>query len=623
MDVDSATGLFTATRISDSKLLLTQSSLSWGKAAAGSREGSVSASVVLKPSDGGASRIYGLGEHITGSLDMTNYSKSLSDSQYYAVSHGADVMMPFYMLHPLGVGVLWALPSYGYVDLQRAAHNWTTFATLNVDIWITTTPAPAPPPPGSDPAASGPMAYMLHNYIDAVGHSTPMPSYVAGFWQCKNRYNRQSQLLDVARGYISRGLPLDIITIDYMHWKNFGDWTFDDRCWPDPQGMVQELKDLGVELAVTFWPMVTQSSSHFQAFNDSGFFMRNRTTGEAAPVEQWAGPMYATDETNPAARAAIYQAFKAGYGRFGIRTVWLDGAEPERGGANNFGQFALAAGTDSEVGEAWVLEHTRALAEGFASDGYAPNEFFLLPRSSWSGAQRYSAGLWSGDIKSTFESLEQQVIVAQGVGLSGHALWTNDGGGYAGGDPSDPLFQELIVRWLQASAFFPIMRLHGERLGGPPPDPICGKTGGDNELWTLAADAAHYDALVAAVKLRVQLRDYTMLINRVTVETGLPMVRAMVLAFPDDEGCGAGASVQGQWMYGPDYLVNPVTSSNATSWSTYLPTLGPRETWVYFWNGTDVGAGGRSVVVDTTNITEFPLFVRTVESDESTRVHWQ
>ncbi len=108
------------------------------------------------------------------------------------------------------------------------------------------------------------------------------------------------------------------------------------------------------------------------------------------------------------------------------------------------------------------------------------------------------------------------------------------------------MFQELVVRWLQASAFFPIMRLHGQRRGGPASD-ACGATGGDNEPWTLLPDAAHYDALAAVMALRVELRDYTLSINRATVASGLPMVRPMVLAFPGDAGCG-GADVEDQWM---------------------------------------------------------------------------
>jgi alpha-D-xyloside xylohydrolase len=371
--------------------------------------------------------------------------------------------------------------------------------------------------------------------------------------------------------------------------------------------MVQELQDLGVETAVTFWPYVTPSGSYFNPFTAQGFFATNLTGGPIA-VETWAGQMHLVDETNPAARSAYYKAFRDGYGKFGIRTVWLDGSEPERGTSYNFGQLRLAGGTDSEVGEAWIQQHVRAMAEGFADDGFAPNEFFLLPRSAWAGTSRYSAGVWSGDIESTFAELALQVRVAQQMALSGHALWTNDGGGYGGGDPADPVFQELVVRWLQASAFFPIMRLHGQRRGGPAADE-CGSTGGDNEPWTLARDAAHYSAIAAAMQLRAELREYTLTINRVTVSTGLPMLRPMVLAYPGDAGC-AGVDVEDQWLYGPDFLVGPVLVQGATSRSVYLPAL-INATWVYRWNGTDAGSGGHRVTVDTTSLSDFPLFVRT------------
>ena len=614
---DAVTGFITASRVSDNAPLFTTTSLSFGLPANGSRPGSVSASIVLNVAGGATNKLYGLGEHGTGQLDMTGYNKLTQDSQYYGKSHGADILIPFYMSHPLGLGLLWAASSYGSVSLNPDGHNWTAFATLNIDFWITTTPAPSQKTSSStsqrsDPAESGPMAYMLNNYVDAVGHATAMPSYVAGFWQCKNRYRTQDQVLDVARGYRNRSLPLDIITIDYMHWRNWGDWSFNPDCFPDPQAMVQELNDLGVELAVTFWPYLCDGGAHTDAFNSSGFLVNGLGTNTPSPVETWACKMLLTDETNALARKAIYAAFREGYGKYGIRTVWLDGSEPERSTSYNFGQFSLAGGSDMEIGESWILQHVRALSEGFVSDGYEPDEFFLLPRSAWSGTQRYSAGVWSGDISSDFRTLADQIVIAQSMGLSGHSLWTNDGGGYSGGDPDDSVFQQLIVRWLQASAFFPIMRLHGQRAGGPP-DNACGKTGGDNEIWTLAKDQEHYDALVAAVNLRANLRDYTLSINRVTVKTGLPMVRAMVLAFPDDPACAAATPLlESQWMYGRDYLVAPVLTVNATTREIFLPDISSsNETWVYLWNSSDFGSGGGVITLDVSRISDYGVFVRT------------
>ena len=596
-----------ASRVSDGLQLFASASITFGPPAPGSSAGAVSGNLTLTPG-GGVQRLLGMGEHrYWGALDVTglNVSSSGLGSQY-----NTNAMVPFVMAQPAGWGLLWALPSYGQYSLLAEAHTWGSFACHNLDFWVTTTPA-QPAPPSADPATASPLAPLLANLALVVGHAAPMPPYVAGFWQCKNRYSRQSQLLEVARGYVNRSLPIDIITIDYMHWPSaFGDWHFDPACWPDPAGMVAELRGMGIELAVTFWAHAAPAGSHFAAFNASGYLAVNITTGAPMAVAHWASDLYLTNQFQAAARAAIFQAFRDGYGRHGVRTLWLDGAEPERDGVT-YGQTRYpGAGTDNEVGMAWVQQHLRAFAEGFAADGLSPSEFFLLPRSTWAGASRYSAGMWSGDISSTFEELQRQVVVAQAVGLSGIALWTDDAGGYSGGDSANATFQALIVRWLQASAFFPIMRLHGLRAGGPPPD-ACGATGGDNEVWALAKDAEHYEAMAALLRLRRQLVPYTLQLNAVTVSTGLPMLRPMLLAFPGDAGvAAAGAALDRQWMYGPDLLVAPVLEEGAVCWRAYLPLLPEGSSWVYHWNATAVGRGGGWAAVDTASIAHFPLFRR-------------
>ena len=239
---------FTATRVSDGVVLFTTKSLSFGPAANGSRAGAVSAAVTLALPPG--NRLYGLGEHRTGLLDATGYAKRLEDSQYYSQSHGADIMIPYYAASPLNVGLLWCLPSFGNVSLAAdGTHTWTSVATSNIDIWITTTPA-APPAPTADPAAASPLALMLRNYVDAVGHAAPMPSYVAGFWACKNRYRSAAQVLSVVQEYRARQLPLSIITIDCAcsRWRRTG-----LRCAP---------RDLR-QLFTAFYSFILLSSPHF------------------------------------------------------------------------------------------------------------------------------------------------------------------------------------------------------------------------------------------------------------------------------------------------------------------------------------------------------------------------
>jgi hypothetical protein len=128
----------------------------------------------------------------------------------------------------------------------------------------------------------------------------------------------------------------------------------------------------------------------------------------------------------------------------------------------------MAAGTDAEVGMGWVKNHVQTFSDGFAGVGITGAEYFVLPRSGWAGTWAHSAALWSGDISSDFATFAIQIKVLQQAMLSGVALWTTDIGGYTGGNPADPVFQELIVRWFQFGAFCPLFRLHGHRDGGPP-----------------------------------------------------------------------------------------------------------------------------------------------------------
>ncbi len=181
-------------------------------------------------------------------------------------------------------------------------------------------------------------------------------------------------------------------------------------------------------------------------------------------------------------------------------------------------------------------------------------------------------------------------------------------GGYHSGDPASPSFQQMIVRWFQFGAFCPLFRLHGHRAGGPPAD-TCGPTNGDNEVWNLAPQQSHYDAIADVMALRESLRGYVADINNVSVATGLPMMRSMALAFPRDP-VAAADQAEAQYMFGPAWLVAPVTAENATTWPVYLPALAGGASWTYHWNGSAVaGSGWRSV--DVSNIAHFPLFKRT------------
>jgi len=606
VELEAGTALLTATRVSDGAVLLRQTALRWDDldattaAANFTRPGSKAAVVRFAGTAG--ERVYGLGEHKTGTVQQMPYSQSFADSLYYPKSHGSDVSVPMY-LSSKGYAFVWNSPALGRVALSEDGITWVANATLAVDMWIS-----APEPENS----VAPFPDLLAQYASAVGPALPMPAWSTGFIQCKDRYRNQTQLLDVARGYKNRSLPISMIVIDWFHWVEMGDWKLNPTCWPDPQGMVDELRRMGIELMVTFWPYMGQKvSSHWDEYSAKGYcvttaggshgagsFWRNRATPTGNAL---------VDATNVAALKATFDHWYEGYGKYGIKAMWMDQSEPDHQYFIAGGQWRLAKGLDTEVLPAWTYDWSKGFADKMAELGNAPGEFLLLSRSAWAGTASHGSALWSGDIESSWAELKTAVTVGQGVGLSGIPLWTTDIGGYGGGDPSNPSFQQMIVRWFQFGAFCPLFRLHGHRAGGPPADQ-CGATNGDNEVWNLAPEKDHYDAIVASMELREELRSYVAEINNVSVVTGLPMMRAMVLEFPLDAVCAADGAEQ-QFMFGPDWLVAPVTAENATTWDVYLPV---GAVWTYWWNKTAV-KGGSWRSVDVSSLADFPLFKRSTE----------
>ena len=605
VSVDASTGLLIATRLSDGAELLRGTSLSfappWAPGVAPSAR-LVTAS--FAPREG--ERFWGLGEHRMGSVSLPpGYARNFSESQFYEpTSHGGDVFIPW-LMSSVGYGLVWNSAAYGNVSLAPGGATWQAWAAPQLDVWITTTPS-----------SGGGAAELLSHYADAVGHAPVAPAFVSGFIQSRDRYRNQSQLLDVARGFVSRGLPLSVIVIDWLHWNHSGDWRFKAACWPDPAGMVSELRSLGVELMVTFWPHQSPNSSNFPRWLSSGYLAQLMSGGDAANTS--AAPFdwvdYLVDSTSSVQREAAFEQFWQGYGQYGVRAVWMDAAEPEREDRSNLGNWRFAGGTDVEVGEAWVREHVRGMAEGFASRGLGPSDFFLLPRSGWAGSWRYGAGLWSGDTQSTWQELRMQVLVLQTAMVSGFSLWSSDTGGYfcppgQPCDPGDPSFVELWLRWLQFSAFCPLMRNHGHRNGGPPSDPVCGGTNGANEPWLLLPEGPLLDAARAVMRTREGLRAYVSAAQATHAVTGMPVVRPMFLAWPSDARA-AEASVEDQFMLGDSWLVRPVTTYGDLSASVYLPALPSGDVWVFFANMTALGGGGHRVRVDAPPTIVPAFFIR-------------
>ena len=387
-------------------------------------------------------RIYGLGQRRHGLLDQKGCVLELTH-------RNSQISIPF-LLSSRGYGLLWHNPGMGRVELGRTQTRWVADASRLIDYVVTT-------------GAS--YAGIMERYADLTGHAPVLPKWAAGFWQCKLRYKTQDELLAVAREHKRRGLPMSVIVIDYIHWTKMGEWKFDPVCWPDPKAMVRELEKMGIKVMVSIWPTVNPDSENYaelerrnllvRAERGMNTFIRFTDTNAKHTVIS-----HLLDSTHPEARKFLWGKVRENYLRHGIKVFWLDAIEPEMV-TYDHDNVRYHAGNGMEVGCLYPMFQQQALFEGMKSAG--ETEILSLGRAGFAGSQRFGAAIWSGDIHSTWEELQQQVRAGLNIGLSGIPWWTTDIGGFFGGEIDTPYFQELIVRWFQYGAFCPLFRLHGWR----------------------------------------------------------------------------------------------------------------------------------------------------------------
>jgi alpha-D-xyloside xylohydrolase len=485
--------------------------------------------------------IFGLGQHMHGQLDHKGVSLDL-------VQRNANINIPFYYSNR-GYGFLWNNPGVGQVDFAANRTRWTLKSSDYIDYWVTA---------GDTPAA------VLAHYADAVGHSPEFPEWALGMWQCKLRYLSQAELLEVVHGYQSRGWPLSVIVSDYMHFKHLGDWDFDPAEYPDVGAMMRELDAAGVHLMVSTWPVVCPRSKNYQAMLDRGMFIGHKQGlqfEQQFPCKDHGEvPMRLYDATNPAARDYLWGQMKASYFDVGVRAFWLDLCEPEVVPGHT-GILTFYAGPGDAVINLYPRDHAKAFREGAAAAG--DPDVVLLSRSAWAGQAKYGTAIWSGDIEPTWESLRQQVRAGLSIGLSGMPWWTTDIGGFSGGVPEDPDYQELFARWFEFGTFCPLMRLHGHREPRPA-SPVLG--GGPNEPWSYGP---RVEAIAGEhIVLRERMRPYLRRIMAEASATGLPPMRPLFVDYPEDPAAWA---VDDAYLFGPDLVVAPVLAPGVVSRPVYLP----------------------------------------------------
>lgn len=519
------------------------------------------------------------GEHIFG---MGQYQDGLIDKKgcVLELAHrNSQASVPFYVSSE-GYGFLWNNPSIGRVTFANNRTEWYASSTKTLDYWITASDSPAE---------------IMSSYADATGHTPMMPDYVMGFWQCKLRYRTQDELLAVARRHKALGLPMDVIVSDFFHWPYQGDWRFDESEWPDPDAMVQELKQMGIELMVSIWPYVDEKSENYREMRQRGYLVQTERGLQICAT--WKGNTIPYDPTNPEARDYVWSIVKKNYFDKGIRIFWLDEAEPEWD--YDFDHYRYAKGSNLAVGNIYPVVYAQNFYEGLKQSGV--ERPINLLRCAWAGSQRYGALVWSGDIDTTFRSFREQFTSGLSMAMAGIPWWTSDIGGFHGGDQNDPAFRELLVRWFQFGAFCPVFRLHGDRLHGDDQGSASkAHTGGPNEVWSYGEEV--FEILKKYLFLREELRPYIKSVMAKASETGAPVIRPLYYDFPRDPATPA---IEDQMMFGDDVLVAPVFQLGARQRPVYLPAGAE---WIDAHTGM-VYAGGQTLMADAP-LERCPVYLR-------------
>ena len=521
-------------------------------------------------------RLYGMGQYQQPYLNLKGTDLELAH-------RNSQASVPFVM-SSLGYGFLWNNPAIGRVTFGKNITTWQASSTKIMDYWVTA---------GDTPAE------IEENYAAATGTVPMMPDYAMGFWQCKLRYRTQEELLETARTYHAKGVPVSVIVIDFFHWPLQGEWKFDPTYWPDPDAMIAELKEMGIELMVSIWPTVDYRSENFEEMKRKGYLIRTERGFRLSMDFQ--GNTVHFDATNPAARGYVWEKAKKNYYDKGIKIFWLDEAEPEYA-VYDFDNYRYHLGPNVAIGNIYPVMYAKTFFDGMQKAGQ--ENIINLLRCAWAGSQRYGALVWSGDIHSDFKTLRNQYAAGLHMGIAGIPWWTTDIGGFHGGRIDDPAFHELLIRWFQFGTFCPVMRLHGDR---EPHKPQLGTTGGatcisgaDNEIWTYGP--AVEEILSRYIFLRQRLKPYIASLMEEAHCKGTPVMRPLFYEFPDDPEAWNDHEA---YLFGGDLLVAPVMEAGVTAREVYLPR---NAVWKNAWTG-ETYEGGQTVTA-AAPLDCIPLFLR-------------
>ncbi|MGA7859004.1 MAG: TIM-barrel domain-containing protein [Terracidiphilus sp.] len=530
---------------------------------------------------------YGLGQHQQGFLDLRDHRVDCWHN--YSEIGGETVCVPF-MVSSRDYGLIWDNPSKTTIDLGFNLQNvWSSEVGDRVSFFV----------------ISGDNTDEIYEgYRQLTGATQMLPKAAYGYIQSKAIYPTQDQLLAVAKGYRDRNLPLDVLVVDFLNMTKQGEMDLDPARWPDPAAMNKQLDSMGIKTLLSVWPHYAPGTQFYDMLRQKGWLIHTADgTPDPGGFTSAIGPNI--DTTNPAAAKWFWDEIRDRYIKpDGFSYIWLDETEPDIDPAKD----SFYVGSGARYYNVYPLFHTASVYEGFRRDFGDSRRVMILARAAYLGAQRNGTVFWSSDITSTWDMLKRSIPAGLDFTASGMPYWDTDIAGFFSPeiyptyhpahtplvDPSDARdnvdnytdYPELFVRWFQWGTFQPVMRAHGERE--------------HNEVWSYGKEAE--PILAKYLRLRYQLIPYTYSLGYHTYQTGAPFMRALFMDFPDDPRV---ADIRDEYMFGPAFLVAPVTEQGATSRKVYLPA---GSDWYNYWTNERL-KGGQAVTVSAP-IDTLPLFVR-------------
>ena len=441
---------------------------------------------------------------------------------------------------------------------------------------------------------------VIRGYRQLTGKAPVMPKWVLGFWQSRERYSTQEDLVGTLAALRRRHIPVDSIVQDWQYWEEdqWGSHAFDTSRYPDPEKMLDDVHALHGRFMISVWPKFYTNTVHYKELKASGYVYGN---AEKDSLKDWLGHTQSFyDAYAPSGRELFWrQMDESLYTKYGrkIDAWWMDASEPNLRDCLPMDYFKWlltpnALGPSTEYLNAYALVNAMAIYEGQRSVD-PDKRVFLLTRNGFSGLQRYSTATWSGDIGTSWTDMRMQMAAGLNYSMSGIPFWGMDIGGFSVMSKfyeaayADE-WQELQTRWHQFGTFVPLFRTHGQWPR--------------RELWNIAPEGSKaYKSILWYMRLRYRLMPYLYSLTGAVNREDYTLMRGLPMDFPADPEV---RDLSDQWMLGPALMPCPVYEYKARSREVYFP----QGVWYDFYTGACF-PGSQHIVADAP-YERIPLFVR-------------